>query len=597
MTSGTETALVYILFCGGMGEMRYLALAADYDGTLATDGTVTPDTVDAIERLVASGRKLILVTGRLLPELLEIFSQVTLCERVVAENGAVLYRPATKEITLLAPAPRPAFLDEVQRRGVQHLSIGHSIVATRVPYETVILDIIRDLGLELRIIFNKGAVMVLSPGVNKATGLTAALKELELSPHNIAAIGDGENDHAMLTLSEYGVAVANAVPMLKETADRTTAGDHGIGVIELINDLVENDLEVAEQSVSRHRILLGQRDNGDDVNLYPARQNLLLAGTSGSGKSTLATGLLERLVERGYQSCVIDPEGDYENFPQAIVLGTAQDGPSLTEILTALANPHNHVVVNLVGLPLQDRPSFFLGLLPKLQELRAQRGRPHWMLVDETHHLLPTDGNPTALALAKELAGMIYVTVHPDQIEPSILKTADIVFALGKSPEKTIGTYCSAIHQPAPALAGSDLEPGRAMMWNRASQEPPFLLEIAPSTMERRRHRRKYAEGELPPDRSFYFRGPTGSLNLRAQNLILFMQIGEGVDEETWTHHLVNHHYSAWIRECIKDDTLADHVRQIEHQDIVPAPESRRLIRAAIEERYTLPAGGREPSD
>ena len=143
--------------------MRYLALAADYDGTLASDGTVFPDTVDAIERLVASGRKLILVTGRQLPELLEIFPQVTLCERVVAENGAVLYRPATKELTLLAPAPRPAFLDEVQRRGVQHLSVGHSIVATRVPYETVILDIIRDLGLELRIIFNKGAVMVLSP--------------------------------------------------------------------------------------------------------------------------------------------------------------------------------------------------------------------------------------------------------------------------------------------------------------------------------------------------------------------------------------------------------------------------------------------------
>ena len=60
----------------------------------------------------------------------------------------------------------------------------------------------------------------------------------------------------------------------------------------------------------------------------PARQNLLLAGTSGSGKSTLATGLLERLGERGYQLCVIDPEGDYESFPQAIVLGTAQEVPA-----------------------------------------------------------------------------------------------------------------------------------------------------------------------------------------------------------------------------------------------------------------------------
>ena len=574
--------------------MRYLALAADYDGTLASAGTVDTDTIQAIERLVASGRKLILVTGRVLPEILEIFPQISLCERVVAENGAVLYRPATKEITLLAPPPPSAFLEEVQRRKVEHLTLGNSIVATRVPYETVILDIIRDLGLELRIIFNKGAVMVLSHGINKATGLTAALKQLELSPHNIAAIGDGENDHAMLTYSEYAVAVENAVPMLKETADRTTVGDHGHGVIELINELVENDLAVADRSVARHRIALGTQENGGDITFHPARQNLLLAGTSGSGKSTLATGLLERLGERGYQLCVIDPEGDYENFPQAIVLGTAQDGPSHAEILTALANPNNHVVVNLVGLPLQDRPSFFLTLLPKLQELRSKSGRPHWMLVDETHHLLPVDGNPTAPGLMKDLAGMIYVTVPPAHIEHSILKTVDIVFALGKSPDETLKQYCAAIQQPAPAATAARLQPGRAIMWNRASGEAPFVLEIAPSTIERRRHRRKYAEGELPPEQSFYFRGPAGQLNLRAHNLLLFMQLGEGVDQATWIHHLRSHDYSTWIKQVIKDEALAQRVHDVEQQAHMPAEESRQLIRSAIEERYTVPAGGDE---
>ncbi len=245
--------------------MRYFALAADYDGTLASDGAVNAETVSAIERLVASGRKLILVTGRILPELLDIFPQVSLCELVVAENGGLLYRPATKEITLLAPAPRPAFLEEVQRRGVQHLSLGHTILATRVPYETVILDVIRDLGLELRIIFNKGAVMVLPHGIDKATGLTAALTRLELSPHNIVAIGDGENDHAMLALSEYGVAVSNAVPMLKETADRTTNGDHGSGVVEIIDQLLADDLAGSERTVPRHGVLLGHGVNGKDL--------------------------------------------------------------------------------------------------------------------------------------------------------------------------------------------------------------------------------------------------------------------------------------------------------------------------------------------
>ena len=87
--------------------MRYLALAADYDGTLATNGLVPERTVAALERLVASGRKLILVTGRVLPDLLEIFPRLDLCERIVAENGALLYRPASKELEVLAPhAPR-----------------------------------------------------------------------------------------------------------------------------------------------------------------------------------------------------------------------------------------------------------------------------------------------------------------------------------------------------------------------------------------------------------------------------------------------------------------------------------------------------------
>ena len=576
--------------------MRYLALAADYDGTLASDGVVYPETVAALERLVASGRKLILVTGRILPELLEVFPQISLCELVVAENGGLLYRPATKEITLLAAPPRPAFLEEVQRRGVQHLSLGHIIVATRVPYETVILDIIRDLGLELRIIFNKGAVMVLPHGINKATGLTAALSRLELSPHNCVAVGDGENDHAMLALSEYAVAVSNAVPMLKETADRTTIADHGRGVIELIDDLLTDDLAAAEQKISRHGLLLGRRENGEEVVLPFGRRNLLVAGTSGSGKSTLATGLLERLGEQGYQLCVIDPEGDYDNVPQAVILGTAQNGPSLNEILTALANPQTHVVVNLVGLPLHDRPAFFLGLLHKILELRAAGGRPHWILIDETHHLLPRDGNPTAPGLAQDSSGLIYVTVHPDQIDQPILKTVDLIFALGQAPGDTLANFCRAVGRDVPALPPAELERGQTLMWEITAGSGPEVLEIAPSTSERRRHKRKYAEGELPPDRSFYFKGPAGQLNLRAQNLLLFMQLGEGVDEPTWQHHLEAHDYSAWIREMIKDESLAQIVREIESRPGLPVAESRRLIRAAIEEQYTVPAGGIEPS-
>ena len=569
--------------------MRYLALALDYDGTLATDGLVPEQTVAALERVVASGRKLLLVTGRVLPDLLEIFPSLDLFERVVAENGALLYRPATKELRVLAPAPSEKFVDALRRRGVEPLSVGQTIVATVHPHEQTVLEVIRDLGLELRIVFNKGAVMVLPTGITKASGLMAALEELDLSPHNVVAMGDGENDHALLALSEYAVAVANAVPMLKEAADRTTTKPRGTGVEEIIAELLNNDLQSDGREATRHRILLGKRETGEEVTFFPARRNLLLAGTSGSGKSTLATGILERLAKHGYQFCVIDPEGDYENFNDTIVLGTVERGPSVQEILTALDKPTNNVVVNLVGLPLQDRPSFFLGLVPRLQELRAKTGRPHWVLVDETHHLLPSDWNPASLVLAEKLSCMIYVTVHPDQIERSVLETVDIVIGLGEAPDKTIAGYCAAIQQPAPAVTISRLVAGEAVVWERATDEPPFKLRIAPSEIERRRHRRKYAEGELPPERSFYFRGPAKQLNLRAQNLILFAQIADGIDDATWEFHLRNGDYSQWFTEAIKDEALAEAAQRLEKRTDLPAGESRRLIRETIEERYTLP--------
>jgi HAD superfamily hydrolase (TIGR01484 family) len=204
-------------------SMRYLALAADYDGTLAKDGRVARRTVDALKRVAASGRKLILVTGRELPQLLEIFPEIGLFDRVVAENGALLYRPATRETEALAQAPPQSLVDELQRCRIEPLAIGRSIVATLQPHAGRVLEAIQQLGLELQVIFNKGAVMVLPANVNKSSGLSAALAELGLSPHNVVAIGDAENDHAMLQLAEYSSRCREPVPTLREQADRTTA--------------------------------------------------------------------------------------------------------------------------------------------------------------------------------------------------------------------------------------------------------------------------------------------------------------------------------------------------------------------------------------
>jgi HAD superfamily hydrolase (TIGR01484 family) len=158
--------------------MHLLVLAADYDGTLASDGKVDDSTIEALERVRSSGRKLILVTGRHLPDLCKIFPNLELFDRVIVENGGVLYRPQTREQKLLTEPPDERFVSLLQQRQVP-FSTGRTIVATWHPHEEEVLKAIRDLGLELQVTFNKGAVMVLPSGVNKGTGLAAALQELQ----------------------------------------------------------------------------------------------------------------------------------------------------------------------------------------------------------------------------------------------------------------------------------------------------------------------------------------------------------------------------------------------------------------------------------
>jgi hydroxymethylpyrimidine pyrophosphatase-like HAD family hydrolase len=242
--------------------MRHRALCCDYDGTLAHDGHVTDDTIGSLERLRASGRYLVLVTGRELEELQGVFPRLDLFTSVVAENGALLYDPATGERRALAEAPPPLFVMALRERGVAPLAVGRVIVATWEPHETTVLETIRDFGLELQVIFNKGAVMVLPSGVNKASGLAAALAALGVSPQEAVGIGDAENDHAFLKLCGCAVAVANALPSVKQDADFVTAGSHGAGVQELIEEMLKDDLARCEAPPARRR-QADQRDAPD----------------------------------------------------------------------------------------------------------------------------------------------------------------------------------------------------------------------------------------------------------------------------------------------------------------------------------------------
>ncbi len=222
--------------------MRYLALATDYDGTLAHDGQVEATTLLALERLRESGRRLILVTGREVDDLLTVFPPVNIFDRVVAENGGVLYDPATRELRLLAEPPPRTLIESLKKRAAVPISVGRVMLATVEPHDRAVHEAIAELGLKLQVILNKGSVMVLPTGVDKATGLAAALRDLEISARATVGVGDAENDQAFLSVCGLSVAVADALPAIRRHAQLVTAGENGRGVEELVAKLLDGDL-------------------------------------------------------------------------------------------------------------------------------------------------------------------------------------------------------------------------------------------------------------------------------------------------------------------------------------------------------------------
>jgi hypothetical protein len=238
---------------------HYRVLAADYDGTLAADGKVDGATLDALKRWKDTGRQLILITGRQFDDLLNTFAEIDLFDLVVPENGAMLYQPQHKWEKLLASPPPAEFINTlrdricrselpqtvtgefstlVQTQGLEWLGVGRVIVATWVPHDTTVQELIQEFNLDLQIIMNKRAVMVLPTGINKASGLQTALTELGATVEDVVGVGDAENDADFLNLCGYSVAVANALPDLKARVNWVTQGSRGSGVIELINQII-----------------------------------------------------------------------------------------------------------------------------------------------------------------------------------------------------------------------------------------------------------------------------------------------------------------------------------------------------------------------
>ena len=570
-------------------------LACDFDGTIAEQGRMADATVRALERVRESGRKLVLVTGRTLSDLEGTCPD---CERlfdaIVGENGAVLYRPGERECRSLGEPPEPALLRDLRRRGVA-FSLGTSSIHTSAVAAEAALGAIRATGVDRTLIFNRNSLMLLPAGVTKGSGLEAALGAMEVSPHNAIGIGDAENDRAFLALCEYGVAVADAVPALRARADYVTREAAARGAVEFIEEHVLTDLAGLLRRVARHRLRLGEEEDGSSVSIPAHGTNLLVLGPSGSGKSTVAGVLVERLVETGRSVCVLDPEGDYQTLGEllgVVVLG--QKGhhtlPAPQEVEQLLRHPRTSLVLNLSAISRAEKVTYGTQVLAVATALRGSRGTPHWIMIDEAHHLMPPEGSPVAEVLSSVGEGICLITLTADGLPPDALASMNMlastsVEAFSDGLRALAG--CPGTGGPGPGdfpLAPGEMVLGRAdgaaPRWSR------FFVGRRRSTHQR--HLRKYAEGELPPDRSFYFRGPHGGLNLRAVNLARFCELAEGVDEATWEHHRQRGDYSAWLREMIKDPELGQEAEALEKAKRLATGDARGRLLEAIRRRYAV---------
>jgi hydroxymethylpyrimidine pyrophosphatase-like HAD family hydrolase len=558
-----------------VGGPRVVAL--DYDGTL-TDADRPRDVVlAAIDSTRQTGIKVVLVTGRILAELESVFPDARAhFDAIVAENGAVLAH-ASGSHRIVRPID-PELLRRLHDRGIEARQ-GQVIVACRLADEHGVVDERTHLGIECQLVRNRAELMVVPSGVNKGTGLVHALDTLGYSVHDTIAVGDAENDHSLLDVAELGVAVTNAVPSLRASADLVLSHADGDGVVDLLAALDSEHSPWTERSSSR-RLFLGVDADGGAVELPARPSNVLIAGRSGDGKSYLAGLLAEQLIELGYSLLVLDPEGDHcglSKLPGTVVIGSGRHPPDAELVASLLDQGGVSVIVDLSGLDPASRDRYLVELPAEIEACRRTKGRPHWVFIDEAHGSVSAQ---TALGPYEPAAkGYCLVTWRPSELLPAALASLDVVLALtSSSPEPALVDLAAAVSsQPRSLVARTMIGPaGHVVVARRADVGSLRVVEdIAPRATSHFRHVHKYSSHGLPEHRRFVFHSDADHLTgATSANLAQFEAELARCQRSVLRHHLPRNDFSRWIAGVFHDHLLANAVQAIEHSVDATTPNA-----------------------
>ena len=554
-----------------MSHVVFKALACDFDGTLASDDRVDAGVKFALEQARHMRVRLILVTGRTFFELTRVCDCLDLFDAVVAENGAVIYHPGSAVIQDLGPAVPDRLLAELDRRGIYY-QLGRVIVGTGRNDEKAVREAMCSAGISRDLVANRAALMLLPPGVSKGSGVEQVLRFMELSPYDVLALGDAENDVALFDACGFSACPGDSVAPVRARADWVLPGGAGGDVGKaIVADILDGRLPIPQSP--RHRIALGWSGaTSEQVTVACRGVNVLIHGDTHSGKSWLAGALMERLVTARYSVCVIDPEGDYRVLSRlpGVSRTEVEKGVDVDRALDCLEHdPFASAVLDLAMLPHEEKLVMVERALRRIRNMRHQGGRPHWVFLDEAHYLLHEGGVGDGV-LGFGDRGFCVVTYRPRWLRQTVATGID-VWMFARTTDKNELAYLQAMlsaQSDADTISETlpHLRRGEFLLVDHdpASGNRATTFIAAPRQTVHVRHVSKYIDSMVPPGREFLFRESHGRVIASANSLQSFRAVVRTVPDDVLIHHSRRGDFARWVRDVFRDAELARQIGKAE---------------------------------
>jgi hydroxymethylpyrimidine pyrophosphatase-like HAD family hydrolase len=580
--------------------MHISVIATDFDGTIAQGDQVAPEVGRVLRRWRETGRFTVLVSGRPFEFLHDLQEREQAFDLIVAENGAVLYNSRTDEMSLPFGEVPNDLLDTLARLGVP-LWRGIAIAGTRTPYDDAVWVASRELGLAVHVETNRNEVMLVPPGASKGAGLLNLFRSEGLSPRNLLAFGDAENDCSLLQVAEVKVVVANAVEDLKEIADYVTPEAGPPGVTTFIEHYLLDGMPFDFPVRGAHHFSLGTALDAS-LNAHDlVDRNILIAGGSGYSKSWLASRLADGLIEGGYQLLGLDPVGDLLTLSchaSCLCLGR-EEIPPISLIVQLVAETDLSLVVDLSTMPTpEEQVLYTTGLLRRVLEVRHRFGKPHWLLIDEAQDLLGGQDNPARLPLLQDsrVPGICLVAWQPSRLDEALLNQMDGFVLTRHRLSREVECLSRLLGGRGLEVTGLDQQLGRlgegqALIWGLMSSPAdvvmPLRFRVGPRIFPKMHRLHQYLEERVAPSQQFYFQDETGKTP-QAGNLSELIDRVRTVDLAVLTFHFQRGDYGRWLRDVLHDETLARWVDRLQAAGLSGEALRLALLEAFEQRRRVL---------